>query len=733
MDSEGMPVRQRQAWSTAFGIVLVAGVILLGCVAGFDDFFFIDDAQNECLPFFREMGRLWLSGDLPLLTTHTWLGGNMFLDMVLSPFSPQTIVASLLAATSEGRTLPVLAFAGTNFVLVVFSGWWLGRIYGLGRRWSLLLGFLLATQPMFLYVFAASWWNSASAYAWFLFAFAALLHLRRSLAPGAFALAAAGGCALFASAMTQLHLAYALLCVIVAVADFRAHRSLRRIALLALAPASAFLVAAVPLMAEYVMSSGWVMRSSGWHNNGGEQVSHWGLLLNTFNPFYGSYTTWFGHQQHLPSLGYSTALLFFALAFFRWKPPATPEQKVLLAFGFAAFLLCFLPSQTGPMRYPIRFLPALAVPLSVYALQRVAHGTARIDQRTIKRAAAFIATVTLLTYFSAESGLFYFDALMRLAMVPVLFGGGALVLVHLLRQPTPRDPRVSWAMLISAFAWVVGLALTPSLGGSKWPYAILPDTDAIRPTGRPGYVLGLCDRGSAWGRPEQLGELISGRYLLYGQPAINGYSPVGHKGFAHHFPYGGDAHGLFQPRATLVDMARPAPGLPGIHVHQLFEISDIFACDRDLDAPLVQQMAAAGLQPAEAGLRDGRVRIRAVNQLASIGSLLRLPDADGVVAAAAAAARREAFEVPGRAEARHLHFSRLYWPGYSATLAGQPLPVRPYLGAVVEVEVPPGGSGRLDLHYEPVSWRWTRWSLLVGLLVIGGTMAGLAVGRRRRA
>lgn len=277
--------------------------------------------------------------------------------------------------------------------------------------------------------------------------------------------------------------------------------------------------------------------------------------------------------------------------------------------------------------------------------------------------------------------------------------------MRLLRAPSGRDARAPCAMLVSVLKCALSLLITPTMGGINWPYAVLPDRHAIAPTGRPGGVLGLCDRNAAWGQPQQLGDLISGRYLLYCQPAINGYSPVGHKGLARLFPYGGDAHGLFQPRATLANMARPAPGLPGVYVHQLFEISDVFACGQDLDAALLQQIAAAGLQQAEAGLRDGRVRIRAVNQLASSGSLLRLPDAEGVVVAGGAAARHEQFAVPARPDARRLFFSRLYWPGYTATLSGKALAVRPYLRALVEVDVPPGASGNLDLSYEPASRR----------------------------
>ena len=60
-------------------------------------------------------------------------------------------------------------------------------------------------------------------------------------------------------------------------------------------------------------------------------------------------------------------------------------------------------------------------------------------------------------------------------------------------------------------------------------------------------------------------------------------------------------------------------------------------------------------------------------------------------------------------------FSRPYFPGYRASLNGQPLPVTSLQGLAPMVEIPAGESGRLELVYRPRAVIW------------GGTLSGLSV------
>ena len=727
MGGEMGAVRQTTGWRLAGHIALVAVVIVLVCLSAFDDFFFVDDAQNEFLPFYREMGRLWLSGQLPILTTNSWLGGNILVDMVLSPFAPQTILASVVAASAASNAAAILTFTFFNLALVVASGWWLGRSFGLESRWGVLLGFLLATQPMFLYVLSATWWNSAGAYAWFVFAFAALLHLRREPGRWAFAASTLGACALLASASAQFHLAYGVTVVIVVVADFLERRDAGRSIRLLLAPACAVFIAAVPLMSEYVSVADLLVRVSGFHNRQDVLRPHWGMLVNTFNPYYGSYMAWWQGLTYMPvSLGYSTVLVFFALAYFRWRPPATVEQRVLAAFAVLALVLCLFPAQFGPLRVPSRFLPLLALSASVYSVQRMALGRVRIDCRRAMLGLGFAMLVAVSAMFSAEGDLRAAPPALRLQLALALIGGGVLSIAYLARRPAAPAGWFRWAATISFAAWFSGVMVTPTLTHVNFPHTDLPDADGIAATGRPGYMVSLCGAVHIV-QARDMTDLASARFLLYGQRAINGYSPVGHRGFARHFPYG-SPHGLFQGPAVLAGMSGSAQGLPGVSVHHVFQLSDIVACEKDVTAPVLAKMEAAGLKVVRK-LEQDRVLIQPVQPLGASGSLLRTDGAQGVEPARPSRMTSERFSVPASEAPRSLYFSRLYWPGYSATLGGEPLRLSRYLSALIKVDVPAGRSGELELRYEPTTWRWTRWSLLFGILLAAATLLSWRAGR----
>lgn len=726
----GLAARRWGGLTPTLAIPLIVLAIMAFCVSGFDDFFFIDDAQNENLPFYREMGRMWLSGQMPILTTSSWFGSNILVDMVLSPFAPQTVVTSIVAALTPANTAAVFAFTFTTMSVIVLSGWWLGRLYGLRDAWSLLLGFLLATQPVYLHVLASSWWNSAGAYAWCLFSAAALLQLRREFRPGYFVLALGGACALFATAGTQFQLAYGLLAMVILALDLHEWGDWRSTARLALAPAGAVLIAAVPLMSEFVAVADWLPRASGWHNRQNLLVPHWGMIVNAFNPYYGSWMSWWGGPWYLPvSFGYASVLLVFALAFFRWRVPRGTDQTFLAAFAAVALLLAMAPAQVGPIRVPYRVLPLLAAPICIYTLQRIAGGTVVVNRRRALLGWGFALMAAALTTFSAKGSLADLGPMLRLQLTLGLLGGGLLALVLLARRLGGPIDWFKWAAALSVAAWSTAHMLTPTLAWSHFPYSELADGDGVRRSAKPGYVLSLCARMEE-AQPRALHELVSGRFLLYGQPAINGYSPVGHKGFDLLFPHD-SPHGFFSPVKTLTIMTRPAPELPGLHLHQLFRISEIYTCRSDFekDATLDRTLAEGGLVRVR-NLDAARVLVEPRAALPAIGSLLGTDGASGIEQAHPARMRTERFRVRAASHARTLYFSRLYWPGYSATLDGRPLAVSPYLRALVRVEVPPGAAGELVLHYEPVTWRWTRWALLLGL-AIGAWGAWAPRGRRK--
>ncbi len=105
------------------------------------------------------MGKLWLAGEIPVLTTSTFWGGNILSDMVLSPFCPQVIIASIITALTTSIAIPVLAFTLQNLLIAYLGGYLLSAQATNSIPYRHVGGFAAATNPIFLYIYSASWWN----------------------------------------------------------------------------------------------------------------------------------------------------------------------------------------------------------------------------------------------------------------------------------------------------------------------------------------------------------------------------------------------------------------------------------------------------------------------------------------------------------------------------------------------------------------------------------------------
>jgi uncharacterized membrane protein YfhO len=77
----------------------------------------------------------------------------------------------------------------------------------------------------------------------------------------------------------------------------------------------------------------------------------------------------------------------------------------------------------------------------------------------------------------------------------------------------------------------------------------------------------------------------------------------------------------------------------------------------------------------------------------------------------------EWFDIEKTTAERILIFSRVYWHGYHAIIDGKEYPVTSYKNALVKVVVPSNVSGQMHLYYEPVSWRFTKWFIIIGILL----------------
>jgi hypothetical protein len=211
-------------------------------------------------------------------------------------FSPQVLITSLLAAATENFYIPIIFNAWLNIFLVTLGSFWIGNLLKLKTHWSLLLAITTATQPMVLYIFYGFWWNCAGGYAWLVMATAALMQFYLNRSALNFILATMFGSFLFATAMTHLQMVFIFLALLMIFAAFREKRKITATAPFIGLSLCIILMAAIPVMSEFIANATIVSRNTGFQNIANLGVPSWGHIINFFNPFYN--TSLLSGSQH---------------------------------------------------------------------------------------------------------------------------------------------------------------------------------------------------------------------------------------------------------------------------------------------------------------------------------------------------------------------------------------------------------------------------------------------------
>ena len=76
--------------------ILISISIIIICLSFEKSFFFVDDAQNEFLPFIREIGKGWLNGEIPFILKDTFIGSNTMIDIHRAIFTTKHSIISII-------------------------------------------------------------------------------------------------------------------------------------------------------------------------------------------------------------------------------------------------------------------------------------------------------------------------------------------------------------------------------------------------------------------------------------------------------------------------------------------------------------------------------------------------------------------------------------------------------------------------------------------------------------
>lgn len=664
-------------------------------------FFAGDDASNEFLPYMHEMGRMWQSGDLPLLVLNSFSGGNLLIDFGRGPFHPITVICSLLTLWLSDVAVSEV-FAWMVISLAVLGGYVLARQLPITRFWSIVGALTLGLAPTFVLVYSAAWWNAAVGTVTLIWAVALLI--RATIRPQLHNLLLLGlGTALLAcSGWPHSLVAFAVIALVTAgwvlldrgfvdAAWGRWERIIRVGAALVLG-----ILVAIPQLSEYMASSSLLARDAQLTNIWNLGVPSWGQVLGTAFPMsYDFWDIWGGSIYWEIPIGFVSVLVLFAIGFLRWDARLLGDSRLrwsLVLFALFA-VLTQLPAEFGPLLYPFRFLPIGAIFATLAMCLAFSLGEFVWSRRRAVVVSAVFAVGALMYTWRLDEPLSgaTLQLIANVLMVALVVGAAFL----LKRVASRRIVLASVALAATVFTF---FTTTPFAANYAIPAAYPKESieDVPFPTASDGFVLhtspDLSHGNDVWpGR-------FSARYLADGAAIFNGYDPV--------------------PRSALVELGgfRNQGTVPSETIEFFAERGEITEGCRFTDYRIAWVVTSSDATDGHhsALLGCGFEHVASEGQTAVFRQ--ELPSTGGTFSTASsgievrdnvlASPISESVQVTAGDADGVVHFARLWWPGYSASLGGDPLEVSATDDLLVTVHVPAGSDGVVELSYWPSSWRW---------------------------
>jgi hypothetical protein len=439
-----------------------------------------------------------------------------------------------------------------------------------------------------------------------------------------------------------------------------------------------------------------------------------------------AFSSWWGYVQPLP-VTYIAWFLIPALAFVDWRRAKEAWRELSAVAIFAIMMLMWTagPGSIGPLRWPARVLPMLAIgQLVLVCVLLGRYGTVR-DPKNRAVAAGVLIGLLWVRSFSADPHDAIRHVIAAFALAALVAGA---VWLGRTKGTAAACALTIVAMFPIAYFQVEAAQPTPM----SWN---LPVQRSVAKEAFPdfaGNTIQLGDRGLLQPQDKSIegayGSLVFGNYargleLDY----VNGYTPSGHFYFGELLCMRWD--GSVCPDAYRRMFApEPTTGRPLVDLMNL----DRVVLQRALFPDAPNQAAPEGWKWVD---YPGHERFIAV--LERVGGPISTTNGRVTEAAKVRATSISETDTASRvrvssAEGGRIVFARLGWPGYRVTLNGKSLPITTVAKSFIAVDVPAGTQdAELVLTWRPPGWKIGIAAAVAGVLGIG-VLQWFQVRSRRR-
>jgi hypothetical protein len=719
--------RRLPEWLVVIGVGVVGALVFIIPYLQNSIFYYVGDNPESFVPLWHHYGEQLRSGQWPTMDPSGWYGGNYAAETAYSLWNPVTLVNYLAVSLFDDLAAAAALVMIEFLALLSMATYLLAREYGAARVPSAVVAIAIPGTGFTLYYEAAGWPAGLMAFTWVAwFWWAARRHARGAMSPlvpfvfGVLAMTTGNPYA-------TLGLVIVLVGIGVELLVRRDYRKLGHLAVMGACVGASLALVFLPLLGVMSVSSRQELAAI---VNDTFMVPDLGDLAGSSAPTYlPSITNWAGAvRESLPS----TYFIWFAIPLLPWlrwgtlRRAARPLTSVAVVSGLYA-LAVVGPSNLWLFRWPIRLIEYLYLGLGVLLAVLLSAGLAR--DRLRERALATGALVVFGGYLSfavrPEYWRMHFAAM--IAVLALVLGAvlayrrwgwrafGAVLLVGTIGVVTYQTSRIP--VLEKG-----GIAVEPPRSVSRMENG----TASYR-----GTVLQLASQTPVRTPDMDDGEILFGNETVAaGLSAINRYSGIGFAEFtsALCMDYKGSLTNCRDPNGAYDGLWRVVPGT-GAPLIDALRVETLVLQDWLLPEVVTRTPPQGWRVEVRDGTRTVWIR---ENPLPHPG---RVSFASGGTEVVSADAQTEHERVTFRApeQGGRLVFARLAWPGYTATIDGQPVEVGNGEAGLITIAVP-AGEHVLELDFRAPGLRLGAFILIgaTGVVLVQSVLWWLAGRRGRR-
>lgn len=716
----------------AWPIVVVIFTVAIGVLRHLwtPGFYYADDTQFGSVGQWYELGGRILAGDLPFLSPQAWQAGNYWAEGQWGLISPLTWGIAIGTRLSADVALWAAAVKIGLLAASALGSFFLIRSYGARDAWAALSAALVPMAGFTAYMDAASWSTGLMTTALFPWVWWTLRRLVSGLQPWPFLVSSylliASGYVFGTIVLVALLVAYLVQAVLA-----RDGRSVLRVVLSAAWGALWTIVVYLP----GVLTAPVTDRGAAGISNDLFLNADLGDFASAASPLTtATIGAWWGPVTEGP-LMYVAWILPAVVLVRPWRRKLWRGLAMPVTLLVVSALIVIAPSTLGPIRWPVRFMPYVALAaLLIFAILMSRGFPGRVNRSTIVAAVATSAGLLALSWVLTPGpwrSIWGTFAVQAIAIVVLGWTARRMSLGSRADSPRERGLRVAHPTMIATAVIVAATLGFTLLQLRTFPHTPLPvfaaptqtaDLTDVLP-GEGGDIFTVGDAYASAGEPDSYEErLIANEWYFSDAPVSNVYTVLPYSAFSRDLCVdlrGSTCSGAL-PSLFRTDSTTGTPLVDLLSVSRILGYRDTF--------PQSPTVVPEGWRVTAEG--EYTWMMERVQQAPPAGGI-SWTDPGTVVDIVEQTDAKVTFRVDAIGDGGRVVLSRLAWPGYTADGAVLADPVRGYLLAVDVSDVAPGAE--VTVTFRPPGFVGGLVAGVLAMLLGAGWVVAAAISGRRRS